>query len=274
METATRFRFKNLLLVFVGVMALGTFGFMAAEGVSLTDAIYFCIVTITTVGYGDIHPDTGAGKALALVLIVTGVGTFMGVVAVVTDSILSRREKQMRLQKLHLVIGVFFSEVGTKLLECFSDADRGLDGARENLLVTGGWSDRNFSESSTRLKDYESDLDASKIDLEFIRGFLRDRSDLLMRLLENPYSLEREAFTDLLRAVFHLREELIHREDLSGLPDSDRAHLTGDMKRAYLLLIGQWLDYMKYLKGAYPYLFSLAVRTNPFDEKSSITVES
>ena len=124
------------------------------------------------------------------------------------------------------------------------------------------------------MEDYNSDLDVSKIDLEFVRTFLRDRSDLLMRLLENPYLLEHEAFTDLLRAVFHLREELMHREDLSGAPESDKAHLAHDMKRAYLLLIGQWLDYIKYLKGAYPYLFSLAVRTNPFDEQSSIIVES
>ncbi len=259
--------------VFIAVMVVGTLGFMATEGLSPGDAFYFCIVTITTVGYGDIHPATGAGKALALALIVTGVGTFLGVVAGATDAILSRREKQARLQKLHLIIGLFFSEVGAKLLECFSEADRKLDGVRESLLVGGGWSDRDFSSSSARLKDYECALDASKIDPEFVRTFLRDRSDLLMRLLENPYLLEHEAFTDLLRAVFHLREELMHREGLGEAPESDRDHLTNDMKRVYLLLIGQWLDYMKYLKGNYPYLFSLAIRTNPFDEKSSIVVE-
>jgi len=41
------------------------------------------------------------------------------------------------------------------------------------------------------------------------------------------------------------------------------------MKRAYILLVSQWLNYMKHLKSDYPYLFSLAVRMNPFDPNAS-----
>jgi hypothetical protein len=41
------------------------------------------------------------------------------------------------------------------------------------------------------------------------------------------------------------------------------------MKRAYLLLISEWLAYLKHLKENYPYLFSLSVRTNPFDPNAS-----
>lgn len=67
-----------------------------------------------------------------------------------------------------------------------------------------------------------------------------------------------------MRAVFHLRDELAHRRDLTALTAPDRAHLAGDMKRVYLLLLAQWLPYMEHLKEAYPYLFSLAVRLNPF----------
>jgi hypothetical protein len=37
------------------------------------------------------------------------------------------------------------------------------------------------------------------------------------------------------------------------------------MKRAYSELLREWIAHMKHLKTAYPYLFSLAVRTNPFD---------
>jgi hypothetical protein len=35
------------------------------------------------------------------------------------------------------------------------------------------------------------------------------------------------------------------------------------------LLVQQWLEYVKYLKDNYPYLFSLAMRTNPFDQTAS-----
>jgi hypothetical protein len=94
-----------------------------------------------------------------------------------------------------------------------------------------------------------------------------------VRLLENPTLLEHESFTDLLRAVFHLAEELAYREDLSQSPGTDRAHLEGDINRAYHLLVHQWLDYMEYLKMNYPYLFSLAMRTNPFDRQASPIVK-
>ena len=69
--------------------------------------------------------------------------------------------------------------------------------------------------------------------------------------------------------VFHLVEELEHRHRLSQLPNEDLSHLTNDIKRVYTLLIHQWLDYMEHLKNNYPYLFSLAIRTNPFDQKAS-----
>jgi hypothetical protein len=37
----------------------------------------------------------------------------------------------------------------------------------------------------------------------------------------------------------------------------------------YELLAAQWLAYMKHLRDNYPYLFSLAIRTNPFDPDAS-----
>lgn len=85
--------------------------------------------------------------------------------------------------------------------------------------------------------------------------------------------MEHESFTNLLWAVFHFTEELSHRKNLKKLPGSDLKHLSGDIQRSYNLLVDQWLDYMSYLKNNYPYLFSLAMRTNPFDEKASPVVE-
>jgi hypothetical protein len=73
--------------------------------------------------------------------------------------------------------------------------------------------------------------------------------------------------------VFHLTEELASREDLKKLPHTDYDHLAGDIKRAYVLLVHEWLDYMEHLKDNYPYLFSLAMRTNPFDQDASVIVK-
>jgi len=91
----------------------------------------------------------------------------------------------------------------------------------------------------------------------------------LLRLWENPNLLEHEDFTGTLRAVFHLKEELLSRDDLEELPETDKAHLAGDINRAYALMVQQWVDYMKHLKDSYPYLFSHAMRTNPFDRNAS-----
>jgi len=87
------FRLRVFVFVLVGVLLLGTVGFVVAEGFSLTDAVYFTVVTVATVGYGDIHPATTTGKMLAIALIVTGVGTFLGVIGNATEIMLNRREK-------------------------------------------------------------------------------------------------------------------------------------------------------------------------------------
>jgi hypothetical protein len=135
------------------------------------------------------------------------------------------------------------------------------------------WSEKEFSTLSKRLKSYDYGVEIQKVELEYLRDFLIGKRDFLLRLLENPNLLEHESFTELLRAVFHLTEELQNRDDISQLPDSDYEHLAGDIRRAYVLLVQHWLDYMKHLKDNYPYLFSLAMRTNPFDQSASPIVK-
>jgi hypothetical protein len=63
------------------------------------------------------------------------------------------------------------------------------------------------------------------------------------------------------------------RADLQHLPAADGNHIAGDIRRVYTILIVEWLSYMKYLKYDYPYLFSFAVRTNPFDPNASPTIQ-
>jgi len=191
----------------------------------------------------------------------------------IISGLLNMREKRLRLEKLNMVIGTFFSEVGTRLIAYFSDFDPKLDDIRKDLIVTKDWSDQEFMDVSKRLKDYDYKVEIQKINLEDLRIFLTGKRDFLVRLLENPVLLEHETFTELLRAVFHLTEELASRNDLQNLLHTDYAHLAGDVKRAYILLVHEWLNYMKYLKDNYPYLFSLAMRTNPFDQSASPIVK-
>jgi len=105
-----------------------------------------------------------------------------------------------------------------------------------------------------------------------LKNFLKSKREFLLRLLD-PNILEHETFTNLLWAVFHLTEELLYREDLAGLPDSDYEHLSNDIIRIYKILFDEWLRYVEHLRREYPYLFSLVLRTNPFNPEASVVVK-
>jgi hypothetical protein len=254
-------------------VGIGVPGFMVFESLSPLDAFYFCVVTIATVGYGDIHPVTVAGKILALFVIVVGIGSFVGLVVNSLETFFNRRERVVRLRKLNLLIGAFFSEIGTKLLVRFSRLDPEIEGIRKDLIITGEWTDTAFRQVSSSLHGREYRIDMDRADLKELQEFLYQRRDFLLRMLENPMVFEQEQFTEVLQALFHLTEELGYRGTMEDLPESDLAHLSNDMKRSYRLMTMEWLGYMQYLKESYPYLFSLAMRTNPFDKFASPVVE-
>jgi hypothetical protein len=259
-----RVRLRIYLAIFCSVLILGTVGFMLVEHLPVTDAIYFTIVTIATVGYGDISPATPAGKILAVILIVTGVGTFVSTLATATEVFLNRRESQVRQQKLQMIVGLFFSEAGCELLAHSARADQQGAFLQNTLAIGTSWLPGDFVRAQQHLQSHDFDIRQDKLDFPSLRALLDIQGPMLMRLLESPYLLEHESFTDLLIATLHLKEELQHRQDFSRLPDSDREHLAGDVRRFYRLAAGQWLLYVQHLQIHYPFLYSLAVRTNPF----------
>ena len=194
-------------------------------------------------------------------------------VTLIIDQLLNQREKRAMLKKLNMVIGAFFSEVGTHLLTSFYGFGPPDDQIRRDLVESNDWSDKAFSKMNKLLRDYDFNMESEKGDLEGLKMFLIEKRGFLLGLLENPNLLEHETFTELLWAVFHLTEELAFRENLKGLPDTDYGHLSIDIKRAYRLLLSEWLAYMKHLRDNYPYLFSLATRMNPFDPNASVVVK-
>lgn len=272
MET-DRIRLKLHLAVFIALLLLGIFGFMIIENLSLVDAIYFSIVTMATVGYGDIHPQYALGKILAIVLIIGGVGTFLGIVASITDLFVKRREELLRLQKLNMVTGLFFSELGNGMLRRFVQLDPEISTLQMVLRISNEWGNEDFVKANRELSKRTFVIDSRRGDLSEIREYLQSQANMLLRLLENPIVQEHGIFSDLLRAIFHLRDELMNRSDLFKLPNSDIEHLEGDIVRTYSLLVLEWMRYMSYLKSNYGYLFSLAMRLNPFDSEASAVVK-
>ncbi len=194
-------------------------------------------------------------------------------VTLIIDQLLRMREKRSLLHKLNMIIGVFFSEGGTGLLKMLSEYDPQVERIRQDLVGNERWTREGFSEASRRIRAYAHKMDIQRGSLESLRDFLVQKKDFFLRILENPNLLEHEKFADTLWAVLHLAEELSSRRNLQDLPRTDFAHLAGDMGRAYASLISRWLDYLIHLKAHYPYLFSLAIRLNPFDPRATPEVK-
>lgn len=194
-------------------------------------------------------------------------------VTVIIHRLLSIRAKRSKFEKLNMVIGTFFSDVGIAILKCFAGFDPDVELIKTQLVMDKKWSVQRLRSTVKSLRGHKYQTTIRGADLQELRAFLLGKRNFLLRLLDNPTLLEHDAFTDTLWAVFHLAEELVYRQSVMELSEADYNHIQGDITRAYRRVTGQWLGYMRHLKVNYPYLFSLAMRRNPFDPEASVTVK-
>ncbi|MEO5928729.1 MAG: potassium channel family protein, partial [Candidatus Kapaibacterium sp.] len=68
-------RFQIALMLLLLLVVTGTTGFRVIEGMGFVDSLYMTLITITTVGFGEVHPLSQEGRIFTMVLIVMGVGT-------------------------------------------------------------------------------------------------------------------------------------------------------------------------------------------------------
>ena len=189
-------------------------------------------------------------------------------VTVIISQLLANREKQAMLKKLNMVIGSFFSQVGLELLGIISQGAEKFSSSWQFIRINAEWQNADYAHALKELESFDHKLNSGCVRWKELQAFLVQEKTFLLNLLGNPNLLEHEAFTELLWAVFHLAEELEHRTDMEKLPQTDIDHLIGDLQRVSGHLIRQWLIYMQHLQKAYPFLFSLAVRLNPFDPEA------
>ena len=99
------------------VVAIGVVGFWYLEGLDPLDALYLAIATITTVGYGDIVPETPTGKIFTAGLILSGVGVAIYVLTGIIGSVLEGR--------LHVAFGI-------------ARAKRSVAKMKNHMIICGG----------------------------------------------------------------------------------------------------------------------------------------
>jgi hypothetical protein len=195
------------------------------------------------------------------------------IVAMIIEKMLKHIERQAMIKKLNMVVGVFFMEVGTELLHMFAQFDMTRHDVMQLMQIGDKWSKAHFADTKRKLLAFEFRIDARNGNIGDMQLFYSRNRQSILNMLENPNLLEHESFTDMLLAITHLGEELSVRKDLSHISQKDIDHLSGDIKRAYIALVGEWLNYMLHLKTEYPYLYSLAVRTNPFNPEAKPEIQ-
>jgi hypothetical protein len=242
---------------------LSTYAWVAAAFAALSALLYFIHYTIFRDTYHIFIFMLGDLAFLPLEVFL---------VVIVIERLLARREKLTIRRKMNMVVGAFFSELGTRLLRdllgCFHQPGE----IRDELAVSDDWEHAHFQRAMAFIGDLEHKPECRLLDLDELKNLLVSKRQFLLSLLENPNMLEHERFTDLLWAAFHLTEELEARPSLSNLPDSDFAHISADIERLYRALAVEWVSYAEHLKTDYPYLFSLMTRMHPFAERPSPVV--
>jgi hypothetical protein len=195
------------------------------------------------------------------------------IVTVIINELIASRERRSMLKKMNMVIGAFFSEMGMELLKRIFRFDSSNYDLKDTLLIDNKWTHKDFSKAINFVKNYNYSIDSMSGNIKELKIFLSEKRAFLLTMLANPNLLEHLSFTDLLWSISHLTQELELRKDLNNLNNLDSEHLSEDIRRAYSILIVEWIAYLKHLKEDYPFSYSLAIRNNPFNELSSIELK-
>lgn len=185
-------------------------------------------------------------------------------VTYIIDKLITSRERNQIMEKLNHVIGIFYSELGRKMLLTIKELDTNSENLAKIFSSTENLTQERFDEIFKLVSAHEFRIKADDTaKLGRLKLLLSDRRDFLVRLLENQSLLEHETFTDLIMSTFHILEELTERLNAPHLPDDDLKHIENDIKRMFGFLLPDWIKYLKYLQRSYPYLYKFAIETNP-----------
>ena len=194
-------------------------------------------------------------------------------VSFILDKILREREKKERLEHQNIVINSFFSEIGTDTIRLLNKDIVNLKELSILLNMNQDWDSAKFDNTFKVLNSFSYQFNITPESLNAIKDALSKNKTYVISFFSNPNLLEIDSFTNMLWAFYHLIDELEHRTDIYELPNSDIEHLKNDIMRIYGMLICQWVIYMKNLKVKYPYLWSLALRINPFSQNNDAIIK-
>lgn len=90
-------QFRALGILLLILLAGGTLFYWRTEDWSMLDSLYFCVMTVSTIGYGDLVPTSGLSKGFTMAFAILGIGLFASFVAkLVTLRLNMRAQKRPR----------------------------------------------------------------------------------------------------------------------------------------------------------------------------------
>ncbi|CEN92556.1 hypothetical protein [Paraclostridium sordellii] len=177
------------------------------------------------------------------------------VVTIILEKLIDYRAKKDRIEKINMLVGIFFTEVGGKLMHLIIDSDKDAKNYITNF--------EDLNNIKKCLNEYDYKVDMNNIDLCSIKNILLENNNLFVTLISNENVFQHQIFTDLLMSVVHLRDEIIFMEKDDNL-ELNINHLENDVVRVYKNISIQWISYLEYLNKSYPFLYNNAIRVNPF----------
>jgi voltage-gated potassium channel len=101
-----------VLILMAMAISAGVAGFMLIEHYTFLDALYMTVITVSTVGYGEVHPLSDAGKVFDMLLIVTNLGLFTYFISTFTRFFLDGEFRQhIKLRKMERSIATLRGHV-------------------------------------------------------------------------------------------------------------------------------------------------------------------
>lgn len=91
------FKLKNFQALFILVVVMlisGTLFFIRREGLSVIDALYVCVLTLSTVGHPAFEPQTALGKVFMMLYVIVGTGLFLGMIGYIAYALIKQPDRE------------------------------------------------------------------------------------------------------------------------------------------------------------------------------------
>ena len=138
-------KFHKALFFLCAVIAIGVIGYMQLSGFNFIDAVYMTVITVSTVGFRELHPMGTDEKIFTIFLILTSISVFGYTVSAFTEALAS---------------GIFFKQLKQKSVQ------KKIDGMKNHTIVCGYG--RNGMQAIVKLRNYQKDFVVVERDKELI----------------------------------------------------------------------------------------------------------